>query len=222
MNKVVLAVILSLFVSATLSFGQATDSNVVGVVTDASGANVPGAAITVTNKDTGVRYRAVTNADGEYRLNNVPVGRYDVSAAKPGFTTATMAGVQLELNHTSSINLMLAVGSVSTTLEISEAAATIDTSTAQLQTNYDSKAAIDVPSAGTSKVINGAGIYNLSLLGAGVASSGGVGQGVGPSIAGQRPENNSFYIDGVNNNDGYSTGPQVYVSNEAVSQLNVA
>ncbi len=222
MNKTGLVVVLALLGLATLSFGQATDSNLVGVVSDASGAAVPGTAITVTNKDTGVKYTAVTNSAGEYRLNNVPVGRYDVSAAKSGFTTTTLAGLQLDLNHTSSVNLTLAVGSVSTTLEVSEAAATIDTSTAQLQNTYDSRTAIDVPSAGTSKVINGAGIYNLSLLGAGVASSGGVGQGVGPSVAGQRPENNSFFIDGVNNNDGYVTGPQVYVSNEAISQLNVA
>jgi len=54
--------------------------------------------------------------------------------------------------------------------------------------------------------VNGAGIYNLSLLGAGVASSGGVGQGTGPSIAGQRPENNSFNIDGVLNDNHYVTG----------------
>jgi len=116
MNKIALSAILALF-GLTACFGQATDSNVVGVVIDASGATVPGASITVTNKDTGVKYAAVTNADGEYRLNNVPVGRYDVSAAKSGFTTATVAGVQLDLNHTSSIKLTLAVGSVSTTLE---------------------------------------------------------------------------------------------------------
>jgi hypothetical protein len=222
MTKRLLAVGCALLGLAVLGFGQATDSNLVGTVTDASGATVPGAAITVTNKDTGVKNTAVTNADGEYRLNNLPVGRYDISAAKAGFTTATVAGVQLDLNHTSSIKLTLAVGSVSTVLEVSEAAAAIDTSTSQLQTTFDSQSAVDVPSAGISRVINGAGIYNLSLLGAGVASSGGVGQGTGPSVAGQRPENNSFYIDGVNNNDGYSTGPQVYVSNEAVSQLNVA
>jgi hypothetical protein len=110
---------------------------------------------------------------------------------------------------------------VSTTVEVSEAAALLDTSTAQLQSTYDSRSAVDVPSAGISKIVNGAGIYNLSLLGAGVASSGGVGQGTGPSIAGQRPENNTFNIDGVMNDDHYATGPQVYISNEAVSQFNL-
>jgi hypothetical protein len=211
----------ALGLSTAALFGQASDSILVGTVTDTTGASVAGATITASNKDTGVKYTSIASATGEYRLNNIPVGRYDVSAARQGFATATMAGVQLQLNHTSSVNLMLAVGAVSTTVEVTEAAAMLDTATAQLQSTYDSKSAVDVPSAGISKIVNGAGIYNLSLLGAGVASSGGVGQGTGPSVAGQRPENNTFNIDGVMNDNHYSTGPQVDVSNEAVSQFNI-
>ena len=202
-------------------FGQAADSILVGTVTDATGAAVPGATVTATNKDTGVRYSSVTNSAGDYRINNIPVGRYDISAAANGFSVAKIGGVDLQLNHTTSVNLTLQVGAVSTSVEVQDAGATIDTASAQLQTTFNTRDAIDVPSAGTSKVINGAGIYNLSLLGAGVASSGGVGQGVGPSVAGQRPENNSFSIDGVANNDHYGTGPQVYVSNEAISQFSL-
>ena len=212
--------LLSDYPTATL-FGQASDSILVGTVTDSTGASVSGASVTAANKDTGVKYTSTTSTTGEYRLNNIPVGRYDISAARQGFATATVAGVQLQLNHTSSVNLTLSVGAVSTTVEVTEAAAMLDTSTAQLQSTYDSRAAVDVPGAGISKIVNGAGIYNLSLLGAGVASSGGVGQGTGPSVAGQRPENNTFNIDGVMNDNHYQTGPQVYVSNEAVSQFNV-
>ncbi len=214
----------SLFVFLTLAaslFGQASDSILVGTVTDTSGAALAGATVVATNKNTGVTYTSETNASGEYRLNNVPVGTYEVSAAAAGFTTSKVAGIDLQLNHTSAINLVLAVGAVSTTVEVVAAGVSIDTSTAQLQTTYDSKTAADVPTAGLSRVVNGAGIYNLSLLGAGVASSGGIGQGTGPSIAGQRPENNSFNIDGVLNDNHYATGPQVYLSNEAVSQFNL-
>ncbi len=206
----------------TVLCAQLTDSVVVGTITDSSGAGVPGATVTATNKDTGVKYTTQTTSQGEYRLNNVPVGRYDVSATAKGFATATVAAVELELNHTATVNVSLPVGTVSTTVEVTEAAAMIDTSSSQLQTTFNSMQATDQPAAGFSKTINGAGIYNLSLLGAGVASSGGIGQGTGPSVAGQRPENNSFSIDGVSNNDGYSTGPQVYISNEVISQFNVA
>lgn len=202
-------------------FGQATDSNIVGTVTDSTGAAVPNAAVAVINKDTNVKYASVTNSAGEYRVNNIPVGRYDVSATATGFSTATIANVQLELNHIASVNISLPVGTVTTTVEVTEAAAMIDTSTAQLQSTFDSKQAIDVPIAGISRTLGTSGIYNLSLVGAGVTTSGGIGQGTGPSVSGQRPENNSFTIDGVDNDDRFVTGPAMNISNEAIAQMNV-
>ena len=165
---------------ATFGFGQATDSNIVGTVTDASGAGVTAAKVTATNKDTGVKYDTTTNLAGEYRLNNIPIGRYDVSATAAGFTTATMADVQLELNHVAPVNLSLAVGTVTTQVDVTESTALIDTSTSQLQATYDNRTAVDVPMAAMAHVVGTSGIWNLSLLGAGVTSSGGVGQGTGP------------------------------------------
>ena len=228
MNKQILR---SLFLALlacllTLSlFGQATDANLVGVISDSTGAAVPGATVTLTNKDTGVTSTVTTAATGEYRFNNVPVGaNYQVSAAAKGFTTGTVAGVNLELNHTASVNVTLSVGSVSTTVEVTTAAAPIDTTSSQLQTTFNTMQATDLGLAGfaTVSVADASSIYNLSLLGAGVASAGGVGQGTGPSIAGQRPENNFFMVDGVPNNSGYSTGPEEYISNEVLAEMNVA
>jgi hypothetical protein len=211
----------ALLVMAGVLFGQAMDGILVGTVTDTSGSAIPNATVSATNRETNVRYTTVTNATGDYRLNNVPVGRYNISATASGFTPITKADVLMELNHTTAVNLTLAVGAVTTVVEVQEAGATIDTSTAQLQSTFDARTAEDAPLAANSKVVNGAGIYNLSLLGAGVASSGGIGQGTGPSIAGQRPENNSFNLDGVLNDNHYTTGPQVYISNEAVAEFNV-
>jgi len=200
-------------------YGQAMDSVVVGTVTDASGAAVPGAEVIVINKDTGVKYSATTNALGDYRLNNIPVGRYDISASAKGFSAATVGDVALELNRTATINLTLQVGGMAQSVEVTAAAAMLDTSTAQLQTTFSTSIAQDLGVAANSKVVNGSGIWNLSLLGAGVASSGGVGQGVGPSVAGQRPENNSFSVDGVLNDNHYTTGPQVSIPNDAVAEF---
>ncbi len=215
--------LLAVFLVLTaMLFGQATDSTLVGTVTDTTGAAVPNATVTATNKDTGVKYTSQTGMAGEYRLNNIPVGRYDVTGTAKGFSTATVANVTPELNHISTVNLTLAVGSVSTTVEVTEAAALIDTATAQVQTTFDSKQSIDQPLAGITRVVGGvSGIYNLSFIGAGVASAGGVGQGTGPSVSGQRPENNAFNIDGVDNDDRYGTGPAMNVSNEAIAQLSV-
>src|SRR5580704_13895825 len=145
-----------LFAFSAALFGQATDSIIVGTVLDATGAAVPKATVVATNRDTNVKYDTVTNAAGEYRLNNVPVGSYSVTATAAGFATATVAGVQLDLNHTASVNLTMSVGAVTTSVEVQESAALIDTASSQVQTTYDARTAMDVPSASSvSKVING-------------------------------------------------------------------
>jgi hypothetical protein len=215
------AIILLALTGVPKSNAQATDSNIVGTVTDATGAAIPAAKVTATNTATNVKYDTVSNGEGEYRLNNVPIGNYTITASKAGFTTGSKSGVQLDLNRTATVNVALAVGTVETSVDVTESAALIDTSSSQLQTIFDTSAAADLPAAGSSKIINGAGIYNISLGAAGVAMAGGIGYGTGPSVAGQRSENNTFSIDGVNNDDHDVTGPLVYVSNEAVGQFSV-
>jgi len=202
-------------------YGQAMDSNLVGIVSDASGAAIPGATVVALNKATGVKSTTSTGGNGEYRLNNLPAGKYDVTASAKGFSTVTTADVALDLNHTASVNLTLQVGTVSSSVEVTAAAALIDTSTAQLQTTFTTNMAEDLGVAAFSRVINGSGIWNLSLLGAGVASSGGIGQGTGPAVAGQRPENNTFALDGVDNNNHYVTGPQITIPNDAVAEFSL-
>ena len=105
-----LFLLIAIAISTAILYGQATDAILVGTVTDTSSAAVAGANITATNRDTGVKYTSVTNVEGQYRLNNIPVGTYSVSAAKTGFATATTGGVELQLNHTTAINLTLRSG----------------------------------------------------------------------------------------------------------------
>jgi Carboxypeptidase regulatory-like domain len=217
-----------LAVLTTLSFvytpplsAQATSGDVTGSVVDASGAAVPLVAVTAQNESTGVRTSTTTATDGTYRISNLLVGTYTLTASAKGFAQANVTNVTVQLNTTITQNLILQVTGASTTVEVTSASAAIDTTTAQIQTSYESKQILDLPTAAVSRTINGAGIWNLSLLGAGVASQGGVGQGTGPAIAGQRPENNTFNIDGVSNNNHYTTGPLVYVSNEAVAEVSL-
>ena len=120
------------------------------------------------------------------------------------------------MNKTITANLTLAVGSASVTVEVNASSAVIDTTTAQLETTFSSNQFTSLPTAST-----GSGIYNLTLLGAGVASSGGVGQGFGPSVSGQRPDNNIFMIDGVSNQNMYNPAPLLTVGNDAVAELSL-
>ena len=93
----------------------------------------------------------------------------------------------------------------------------IDTTTAQLQSNYDAHQIVNLPIIENSNALFGA--LHLALLSAGVTSNGGVGQGQGPSVGGQRPMNNNFMIEGVDNNNKAVTGPLVYVPTEATAEF---
>jgi Carboxypeptidase regulatory-like domain len=201
---------------ALMLVGQATDGNLVGVITDATGAAVADAQVKITNRATNIETATKSNASGEYRFNNIPVGSYDLAVTAAGFGATTRMGVAVELNKTATINGSVQVGAVSQTVDVSGAPAIIDTTTAQVQTVFTAQQAKDLPASSI-----GSGVLNLSLLSAGVGSSGGLGYGSGPSVGGQRPTNNSFNIDGVDNNRKDVTGPVVFVSNEAVSELSL-
>jgi hypothetical protein len=197
-------------------FAQAISGDLTGAVLDATGAAVPSATVESLNEDTGVKAKATTSNNGVYRFSNLPIGSYTITVTAKGFNVASVKNITLTLSSVVTQNVTMQVGGTATTVEVREASASIDTTTAQLQTTFDSKQTEELPVAA-----RGQGIWNLSLLGAGVGSQGGVGQGTGPSIAGQRPENNTFTLDGVSNNNHYSTGPLVVVSNDAVAEVSL-
>jgi len=197
-------------------FGQATDSNVTGMVTDTSGAAVGGAELHALNSVTSVQYSAVSNASGVYRLNNIPAGVYSITASAKGFSASTLQNVGVLLNQTATVNVSLNVAGVSTSVDVREAPTVIDTTTAQVQSTFSERASADMPMATT-----GLGVLNLSLLDAGVGSSGGYGLGEGPSVGGQRPRNNSFNVDGVDNNRRDTSGSNVRIPNDAVAEFSV-
>ncbi len=219
MNHLFRSKCLGLFALCFLLFpsfvrAQATSGDLTGTVVDSSGAAIPNAEVAATHDATGVKATAQTTENGVYRFTNLPVGTYTVSGSAKGFAASTLKNVDVALNNTITANLTLSVGTAATTVEVSAGAVQIDTTTAQLQTSFDTKQVAEIPIAA-----NGSGVYNLSLLGAGVSSSGGVGQGMGPAISGQRPDNNTFNLDGVSNQNYYNAANIVYVSNAAVGEF---
>src|SRR5215831_1221522 len=206
----------TLVLSAGLCFGQTTGANLVGTIADASGAAVPNAKVAATNTATGVKFNATADTAGFYRLSNLPVGKYDVAVTAAGFTPVTQTGVEAQLNVTNTVNFRVEVGAVTTSVSVEAAAASIDTTTAQVQNVFEAKTVADLPVAAV-----GLGVLNLSLLNAGVSSSGGVGAGTGPAVGGQRPRNNNFTIEGIDNNNKSVTGPLVGIPNDAVAEFSV-
>src|ERR1041385_5576697 len=112
---------------STLLFGQATDATLVGIVTDQSGSGVPNAAVSVENVATGIKINVKTNGNGEYRINNLAVGRYNLTATAEGFAGGSLKNVEVILNQTATANIALQVGAVATSVDVTDAAAVIDT-----------------------------------------------------------------------------------------------
>ncbi|HEV7217420.1 MAG TPA: carboxypeptidase-like regulatory domain-containing protein, partial [Terriglobales bacterium] len=214
---IVLATLAVFALLAIPTFAQTIDGSLTGTVYDPSGAAVNGATVTVTNVATGQIETDTTKTLGDYRFNDLPVGTYNVTASSPNFKTTTLTNIPVELNKVGTANVKLEVGSSATTVEVSGVAPPVDTSSAQLQSTYDSRFSQDlgITSAGA----NGAGVLNLSLLSPGVTNSSAMGLGVGPSVGGQRPRDNNFTVEGVDNNNKSVTGALITVPNDAVQNF---
>jgi hypothetical protein len=214
LSCLVVCVLLS---SAPALMGQAMDGNIIGTVLDPSGAVIPNAAVTLENTATNVSRTTRTDSAGNYRFTNVLVGDYTVTVQSEGFASKRYENVRAVLNRSETVNVTLEVGDIATQIVVSESAASIDTTTATIGSSFNNRAARYTPGAS----VDSLGVLNLSLLGAGVSSSGGTGLGEGPSVGGQRPRNNNFTVEGVDNNRKDVTGRNVDIPNEAVAEFSM-
>src|ERR1035438_9929427 len=160
-----LALVSLLALGAGSAFGQAIDGNVVGTIIDSQGAVLVGVDVTATNVATGVTATAKTGNSGQYHFDHLLPGTYKISAKITGFKSISEQ-VDVELNVTTTRNLTLTPGATSETIEVSGTPPTIDTTTSQLQTTYESQLLEDLPGA-SSGGAQGGGVLNASLLQAG-------------------------------------------------------
>jgi len=212
-SQAVLLLILAFFTGAS-AFAQATSGNLVGTVKDATGSLIPGATITVTAESTKVTTKVTAGSNGEFTVGNLLPDTYDVVAEAAGFSKFDLKGVLVELNKSSTITLTLAPGTAQSVEVSADAGVVLDTTTTNLSQTFSPQELSALPTASV-----GSGVLNASLLSPGVASSGGIGIGTGPSVAGQRPRNNNYTIEGIDNNDKGVTGPLVYIPNDDVGNF---
>lgn len=212
--------IVALLAYANAAQAQVTTGTVRGVVKDQAGAVIPNATITITNPTTTIAQTAQSGSGGEYQFNNLQVGTYVITVTPPpdtNFSVLTLSDVRVKLNEVTDVPAVLQPGAPTATVTVSAGGAElVDTTSLNLAKDFSSRQVIELAQTG-----QGAGIYNLALLSPNVSSSGGVGLGTGGSVGGQRPRNNNFIVDGIDNNDKTVSGPQIYVSPESVSEFNL-
>jgi len=200
---------------------QQTTGNVRGVVADPNGAAVPNARVRITNRQTNISQDAQTNDSGEYQFNNLLTGDYTVTVEAASFKTTTLSDVRVQLNQTTDLPVQLQVGLQGETVEVSAAGAElVNTNDTTLARSFGERQVVELAITNVGGAFGG-GVNNLALLAPNVTSSGGVGVGTGGSVGGQRPRNNNFMLDGVDNNRKDVTGPTVYISPENVAEFSL-
>jgi hypothetical protein len=189
-----------LLLSSALS-SLAQQATVQGVVTDSSGASVPGAKITVRNVNTGVLSNAETNTEGFYSIPFLVPGSYEVAATAAGFSPQTQTSLRLDVNMTARVDFKLAPGAVAETIEISAAAALLNTETTTVGQVIDNRRIVELP-------LNGRNYLELAQLTTGVVPGRGsrTGDKGNFSALGARTYQTNILLDGVDNNSRASGG----------------
>ncbi len=207
-----LLAVLAVVFCATFALAQGiATGSISGTVTDPSGAVVSAASVTAQNTGTGLSLHATTNDTGYYAFRSVPTGTYKVTIETKGFRKVQVAQVEVSVSRESSLGTTkLELASTGETVEVVEAAAILETNTAQVTNTFDSVATADLPTGG--------GFDSLALFLPGIADSGSNNfsntNGVGFSSNGLRGRSNNFEIDGQSNNDNSVAGPSIFLGNQ--------
>ena len=176
-------------------FGQADQGSISGVAEDSSGAVVAQADVTLTNVDTGLVLKTKTSTTGVYTFSPVKIGNYSVSATAPGFSVITQQGIHVDAQSKLNVPLKLTLGSVSQSVTVSTAPPLLQTESGSVGQVMSTQTINNMP-------LNGRNAVYVAQLTPGVVTGvGGRGLGTGDFTAnGQRPTQNNFILDGIDNN----------------------
>jgi hypothetical protein len=126
-------------------WSQAVNATLLGTVTDASGAVVPNAKVTITEVNTGISRSGQTNESGNYTFPNLPPGQYSVAVEAAGFKKETRRDIALLVNTTQRVDIQLQPGNVSETIEVTAAAPALQTDRADTGRNIDTMVVSELP-----------------------------------------------------------------------------
>ena len=174
---------------------QTGTSVITGTITDASTGAIPGVEVSVTNQETGARQETITNETGAYRFSALPPGPYRIEASLVGFDRLSRGPITLQVSQTIAIDLVLQVGQIGQTVDVTEAAPLIESQTSDIgqAVTREMVAALPLPNRAASSLAALAPGVVMIDTGAGTAENYPV-----FSVAGGRARNQNFTLDGGN------------------------
>ncbi len=223
---VVLVVFLGCCTDLNAQLATATLS---GVVSDATGAAIPGAQVTLQSTLEQASRETVTDSTGAYVISAILPGNYKLVVRASGMQAQTLTGIVLAAGQGSTLNATLSVAKAVTEMEVKEAPPLLQTTTATVGSEVTGTEFQALPLLGRSfqsllAILPGvsyisATAYNFSIGGGGGYNS--VGASVNPSVYGQRNRDNNYTIDGVPNNQISYNGIPMYPPPESISEMKV-
>src|SRR2546423_10740528 len=200
-SSCILKAVLAMFAAAVLftaiAQAQVDTGSITGAVTDASGAVVSGAKVTLINEGTGASLSTTAGSDGGYKFSPVRIGNYRLDASAEGFKTSSEPHIAVDVSANVLVNFKLQPGSVNETIEVTGAAPLLQTQDASVGQVINQKSVNDLP-------LNGRNFTFLAQLAPGVNSPQADTRGNAASGAfaanGLRPAQNNYLLDGIDNN----------------------
>lgn len=192
-------ILLGVLLAATgaLLMGQSSVGTITGQITDQQGALIPGAAIRLADPTTNSVREATSNDVGRYTISSVPPGDYILTVTKEGFTAAKLAGQHVDVGAVLTLNVPLAVGAATTTVEVqATSGAELQMLNATIGTTMRNDALTLMPNLSRD-------VQTLASLQVGVT--------LGGNVAGAAADQNKTLLDGGNNSDDMAGGGNNYV-----------
>ena len=209
--------VFTLLLGCGSAFAQGNTTGAVGgTVSDLKGDVIRGATVTVTSKATGTERTAVTNDDGEYKLDFLPAGRYAVKVSASGFGEVTSDNVELLIGQTSRLNFTMNPGVQTASVTVTEETELVSTEKTDISTNITPRQVQDLP-------LNGRDLGNLAYLAPGVKPV----DSYDPTkrrisvfaVNGSSGRNVNVTVNGIDNKDNTVGGPVMQFPLEAIQEF---
>ncbi|HZL27424.1 MAG TPA: carboxypeptidase-like regulatory domain-containing protein [Acidobacteriaceae bacterium] len=217
--SIVAALVLATLFAGNTAQAQTVTGSIYGTVTDATGAAVPGATVTVTALETGAVTAAKTNSSGDYVFPVLNPGAFKVTAGMTGFETMTQNDLHLAANQNVNASFTMKAGAVATEVTVESSTDLIDTRESQLAQTIDQKRIVDLP-------LIGRNAYDLVQLVPGISNfseSAVTGDTVGTTFStnGLRVNFNSFYLDGAYDTEFFRGGGNILPPPDALREFRI-
>ena len=208
---------------ARTASAQAVTGTIVGTVADTTGAVLPGVSVTVKHTETGFTRTLTTDANGEYTAASVPTGTYTVTGEISGFKSVSLSNVQVGVDQRVRADIKLEVGAMTESVEIVAQTPLVQTSSSDLSTTVTEEQIKQLP-------LNGRNFVSLTrtipgvlrgIPGANIDGAGSLAWRASAAFSanGQRPRDNNYLLDGVDNNETWLQTVVVFPSVDALDEF---